>query len=98
MIFRHPCFATILKTTRGGAYGLAALTVVDELPSRWPQVSVLQPRNFMCDDSGCPTDLNGEFLFRDLTHIRRNLTAATTEQFVQLLHLPEAINRAASGR
>jgi len=79
------------------SYERRVLAVIRDLPSRWPQVSVLLPRDFMCDDEGCPTSLNGEFLYRDTGHLRRNLKAETTEQFVHLLHLPETLAHAAMG-
>ena len=95
MIFRHPCPMTMLKTPGATSYEQRVLAVIRDLPSRWPHVSVLLPRDFMCDDEGCPTSLNGEFLYRDTNHLRRNLRAETTEQLVKLLHLPETLAHAA---
>ncbi len=94
LILRRPCPATMMKTVTT-AHEEKVLAVIRDLPKRWPHVSVLLPRDFMCNDVGCPTTLNGEFLYRDTTHLRRNLKADTTQQLVELLHLQDALTHAA---
>ena len=94
LIWRRPCPGTMMKTATT-AIEEKVLAVIRDLPSRWPRVSVLLPRDLMCDDQGCPTTLNGEFLYRDTSHLRRNLKAETTEQLVNLLHLPATLAHAA---
>jgi peptidoglycan/LPS O-acetylase OafA/YrhL len=98
--FSHsPCPAEMLETpsTFRAAYFEDVRTIIRDLPSRWANVSVLIPQDFICTSRGCPNTLNGEFLYRDESHIRRNLKAETTEQLVHLLHLPEALAHAAIG-
>ena len=94
LILRRPCPVTMMKTATTASEE-RVLAVIRDLPSRWPHVSVLLPRDLMCNDEGCPTTLNGEFLYRDTTHLRRNLKAETTAQLVNLLHLPEMLAHAA---
>jgi peptidoglycan/LPS O-acetylase OafA/YrhL len=94
MILRSACPETVAKTplSLGGAYAENVRAVIRKLPERWPNVSVVLPQDFMCDSDGCPTSLNGEFLYRDTNHIRRNLLPETTSQLVHLLHLPQKLS------
>ena len=48
----------------------------------------------MCSATACRTFLNGEFLYRDGGHIRRNLNRTTQERLAELLHLGEALDGA----
>ena len=100
MILRRPCPATMLKTplSLGGAYREGVRSVIRDLPNRWPNVSVLIPHDFMCGDSDCLTILNGEFLYRDMNHLRRNLSEETKKQLIQMLRLPEALLHATTLR
>jgi peptidoglycan/LPS O-acetylase OafA/YrhL len=100
MILRRPCPATMLKTplALGGAYQQGVRSVIRDLPNRWPNVSVLIPHDLMCGDNDCPTILNGEFLYRDMNHLRRNLSEETKEQLIQMLGLPEALSHATTLR
>jgi peptidoglycan/LPS O-acetylase OafA/YrhL len=100
MILRRPCPAAMLKTplALGGPYQEGVRSAIRDLPNRWPNVSVLIPHDFMCDDSDCFTMLNGEFLYRDMNHLRRNLSEETKEQFIQMLRLREALLRATALR
>ena len=94
---RHPCPTAMLKTplSLGGAYQEGIRALIRDLPNRWPNVSMLVPQDFMCDGDGCPTILNGEFLYRDQNHLRRNLTAETTKQLIHRLRLTETLSNAA---
>jgi len=60
--------------------------------SAHPNVAVYDPEDYLCSNQRCMTSLNGEFLYRDRFHIRRNLTSATERQLVDLLHLPEMLS------
>ena len=51
--------------------------------------SVLIPGDSMCGEAGCLTYLNGEFLYRDWVHLRRNLSNATILSLANLLELPK---------
>lgn len=52
-----------------------------------PNVSVIIPGELLCKDKVCQTDWNGEFLYRDADHIRRNLTAGTRLSLAEALGL-----------
>ena len=48
------------------------------------------PTDTMCNPD-CITSVGGEFLFRDSSHLRRNLSADAVETFVALLGLPDLL-------
>lgn len=62
-----------------------------DVAARHPHVSVVVPREALCDDKGCTTWLNGEFLYRDGGHIRRNLEPDTRRALADVLDLPRAL-------
>ena len=52
-----------------------------------PNVLVYLPEKYLCQPDKCLAFLNGEFLYRDGSHIRRNLSAATMDAVINLLQL-----------
>jgi peptidoglycan/LPS O-acetylase OafA/YrhL len=48
-----------------------------------------------CDETTCPTMLNGEFLYRDGHHIRRNLSSETMLELSAALRLAELLDESA---
>jgi hypothetical protein len=40
-------------------------------------VQVISPADKLCNDSGCTTTINGEFIYRDEGHFRRDLKSET---------------------
>ncbi len=65
-----------------------------KLPGKISNVTVSLPYEHMCDAKGCITALNHEFLYRDTSHLRRNMTPATKALLVKRLHLTEALEAA----
>ncbi len=96
MILRRDCTPSIFETPRERVENAHAATnaIILALPERWPNVSALMVQDFMCSATACMTFLNGEFLYRDGGHIRRNLNRTTQERLAELLHLGEALDRA----
>ena len=54
-------------------------------------VMVLNPEDALCAGGRCRTWLNGEFLYRDEAHFRRNLTQTTESQLAQALGFDKAL-------
>jgi peptidoglycan/LPS O-acetylase OafA/YrhL len=48
-------------------------------------ITFVRPSDKMCNASNCLTHINGEFLFRDGIHLRRNLSPATDMQLAKIL-------------
>src|SRR6202011_745213 len=55
-----------------------------------PDVLVFFPTDKMCDPD-CITSIGDEFLFRDSSHLRRNLSVDAAEKLVMLLGLPDLL-------
>jgi len=49
------------------------------------------PAEGLCDELRCINTLNGEFLYRDVSHIRRNLSAPTLQELADLSGLAAAL-------
>ncbi|WP_454618381.1 acyltransferase family protein [Bradyrhizobium cenepequi] len=58
-----------------------------------PNVAAVIPSATLCDAATCKLALNGEFLYRDPSHLRRNLSPATRRQFADLIGLTEALEK-----
>lgn len=56
-----------------------------------PNVATVIPSAALCTDAICAMFLNGEFLYRDPSHIRRNLSQETRRQFSDLIGLTQAL-------
>jgi peptidoglycan/LPS O-acetylase OafA/YrhL len=54
-------------------------------------VSVISPEDYLCDPSGCASIVNGEFIYRDMGHLRRNLKPETLLQLARLLRIDDVI-------
>jgi hypothetical protein len=63
-----------------------------DIANRHSNVTVLLPRDALCDTADCITYLDGEFLYRDASHIRRNLKPETLYDLAYLIGLPSALN------
>jgi hypothetical protein len=74
---------------------LSTQQIIRDLPARLPNVSVLIPPDVMCDAKGCPTSLDGEFLYRDAGHLRRNMPPETRAKLARMLGLYEALGKLA---
>jgi peptidoglycan/LPS O-acetylase OafA/YrhL len=78
-VWRRHCDRTALQISKA-AYERQQGTVnqiLRTIAARNRNVKVIIPGDVICDDKICLTDWNGEFLYRDTDHVRRNLTAAT---------------------
>jgi hypothetical protein len=58
--------------------------------ARHPDVRAVFPTDRMCRPD-CLTSIGGEFLFRDSSHLRRNLSADAVEKLAMLLGLPDLL-------
>lgn len=56
-------------------------------------VTVIFPGANMCASGVCQTEINGEFLYRDDNHIRRNLSWATLSEIARTIDLANAFDR-----
>lgn len=62
------------------------------LGDNFPFVTVITPRETMCAAGQCETRLDGQFLFRDATHLRRNLRPETMKALADQIGLTSAMS------
>jgi len=68
----------------------ATNAVLRSVAARHPEVFAVFPTDQMCRPD-CITSIGGEFLFRDSSHLRRNISREGLEKFVTLLRLPDLL-------
>jgi peptidoglycan/LPS O-acetylase OafA/YrhL len=59
--------------------------------SKQDGVSIISPEDYLCDHSGCTTTVNGEFIYRDSGHLRRNLKTETLLKLAHILHIDDVV-------
>ncbi len=57
-------------------------------------VSVLSPEDFLCDGTSCTSKINGEFIYRDEGHLRRNLTYETDREISEIIQFNTLLDMA----
>lgn len=65
--------------------------VFEKIAAERDDVSLVSPGAQMCQSGICQTEINGEFLYRDNSHIRRNLTPSTLRDIANVIGLAEAL-------
>jgi len=50
-------------------------------------IFIYSPEDYLCDVTKCVTSLDGDFLYRDGAHLRRNMSEVTRRKLIALLHL-----------
>jgi peptidoglycan/LPS O-acetylase OafA/YrhL len=91
---RGRCQAVSASIPRSGFEERLSATneVLASVAASHPDVLAFLPTDTMCKPD-CITSIEGEFLFRDSNHLRRNLSVDTLERFVTLLGLPDLLLR-----
>jgi peptidoglycan/LPS O-acetylase OafA/YrhL len=54
-------------------------------------ITVISPEDYLCNGADCMATLNGEFLYADQWHLRRNLIPETRAALARLLHFEDII-------
>ncbi|MCK9917963.1 acyltransferase, partial [Microbacteriaceae bacterium K1510] len=57
-------------------------------------VSVLSPEDYVCNGKTCVSRVNGEFLYSDQWHLRRNLKPGTRAELAKLLRFDKIVDAA----
>lgn len=85
-MFRRPCSAddVTLKAAHYKSNNRGSLAALRQFAGRHPEVDVIFPGDTLCAQE-CITTLNGEFLYRDGVHFRRNLTERTNRDLAALI-------------
>jgi peptidoglycan/LPS O-acetylase OafA/YrhL len=89
---RAHCQATTASIPRSSFEERQSATneILRGVAARHSDVFAFFPTDKMCDPD-CITAIGGEFLFRDSSHLRRNLSADALEKLATLLGLPDLL-------
>jgi peptidoglycan/LPS O-acetylase OafA/YrhL len=92
-LLRAPCSATI-QGSDARVIGkqtdfIDAMFV--ELAKTFPSVTAVIPADRLCRNDTCEVSMDGEFLWRDAGHIRRNLRLQTRRDFAERIGLSAAL-------
>ena len=60
-------------------------------------IVVSLPEDHVCDGVSCLAEVNGELLYSDQWHLRRNLKPETRREFAKALHFDDIIAAAVRG-
>jgi len=66
--------------------------VLERVALEFAQVEAIIPTSTLCDDAKCPTYLNGELLYKDTNHLRRNLHADTQRELAIKIGLADFLD------
>jgi peptidoglycan/LPS O-acetylase OafA/YrhL len=87
-VLRRPCASDQAAVPRAEFDAqLSTVSIIKRVASKHPGTIVIDAGEQMCRGERCVAELNGEPLYRDTSHIRRNLTEKTKEDFATLIRL-----------
>ncbi|QQN62775.1 acyltransferase [Bradyrhizobium diazoefficiens] len=94
-LWRAPCEAELRSTDARTILQRSAVIddIIAEIAHTRPNVATAFPARRLCNDEGCDVSLDGEFLYRDPSHIRRNLKPQTRRDFADKIGLTAALNQ-----
>ena len=72
------------------------LEMFAEVARQHPDTIFYSPADYLCDDQRCVTEIDGEFLYRDGAHLRRNSTPETRRKLAARMRLADLL-RSANG-
>jgi len=92
-LLRRPCVSTVRSSDAIAARQTSASTdaMLTKVAKTLPNVVAVIPTGKMCRDDACEVSLDGEFLYRDPGHIRRNLPLQTRRHFADRIGLTTAL-------
>jgi hypothetical protein len=93
-LFRAPCVAAIRSSDAVAVMqkSVAIDNMFKELAKTLPNVSTVIPAERLCTKDSCDVYLDGEFLYLDIGHIRRNLRLQTRKDFAERIGLTAALS------
>lgn len=91
-LWRAPCRETEADRRTMRELSQATDRAFLKIAADHPNVETVIPRDALCDATGCKSNLNGEFLYRDGGHFRRNLSERTRRKLADLIGLTAALD------
>jgi peptidoglycan/LPS O-acetylase OafA/YrhL len=92
-LLRRPCVSVVQASDALAVRKISAPTdgMLIEVANALPNVSAIVPTEKLCRNDACDVYLDGEFLYRDQGHIRRNLHLQTKKDFADKIGLTAAL-------
>ncbi|OAF05711.1 hypothetical protein AYJ54_02095 [Bradyrhizobium centrolobii] len=92
-LWRAPCEAEISSTDAQTILQRSAVIddMMTEVARTQPNIDTIFPARALCREDACDTWLDGEFLYRDPSHIRRNLKPQTRRDFAAKIGLTQVL-------
>ena len=96
-LLRRPCGSVVQFSDALAVKQRSAPTdaILSDVAKTLPNVAIVIPTERLCENDACEVSLDGEFLYRDSGHIRRNLSLQARKHFADRIGLTAAL---ASGR
>ena len=93
-LWRKPCRTVVRPSDAIAAIQQSAPidAMFEQLAKTLPGVGVVAPAEKLCTKLGCDVYLNGEFLYADKGHIRRNLRLQTKKDFAEKIGLTAVLS------
>ena len=98
-LWRTPCSQNLNFLNRDAVlqYHRPTETILANLAAENDHVYYVNVQILMCGAEGSPLTLNGELIYADTNHLRRDLSLETRESLVSLLHLDKTLRLAIKG-
>jgi hypothetical protein len=88
-LIRRPCADSIIIRSINEEKQLPSLTVLQRVADRYPSVKFVRPSQGMCHDDTCDVVVNGNLIYRDAVHLRRNLDQETNLEVARMAGLSD---------
>jgi peptidoglycan/LPS O-acetylase OafA/YrhL len=90
---RRGCGADLDRRVRQflDANQMATHDLLRETAAAHANVIFYAPEDYLCDPQRCRLAVEGEFLYQDATHLRRNMTEPVRRQLADLMHLRDLL-------
>jgi hypothetical protein len=95
--FLHrPCSDGLLSPQRSTVFTRATDDLIADIEREFPSVIALSPTDALCGAERCSLSVNDQFLYRDTSHIRRNLKPDTRRILADRIGLTGELKQAAA--
>jgi peptidoglycan/LPS O-acetylase OafA/YrhL len=93
-VLRAPCVPALSSSEAVAAMRKSAPIdgMFKELATSLPDVTTVIPAERLCTNDGCDVYMDGEFIYRDIGHIRRNLHLQTKKDLADRIGLRAALS------
>ncbi len=95
-LWRRPCSPDVVPRAHFENRQRKVYDIIADVVSARADTAAVYPGDRLCQADSCMTSIDGEFLYRDQLHIRRNLTPQARREFADLIGLTAALEATVS--